>query len=114
MIILISSVIVLIIGIFSIKTTRSVMGTHFVTTKNEIFLVNNLGSIKFTWDEIIEAIIRERKWFKRPDRVVILRNVDNNSMGLNTSILSLEDEEILLKKIENNIKCPIKRINKMI
>jgi hypothetical protein len=103
-------VIMLLFGIWQFFSTRRVLGTHFVTTQDDIILVSSIGAMGLRWNEIGEVLIRERPsgmQLGRPDRLVVLTDHARKQLPLNTSVLSQEDEDFLLAQIRQKVQCPI-------
>jgi len=102
------------IGIWQFLTTKSVFETDFVITEEEIYIVKPIGPFALKWNDIKEVIIRERKagslpW--RPLRLLVFIKFDDEKFSLITSILSQNDEDLLLSQIKHRIHCPIRIIN---
>jgi len=106
-------VIICLFGIWQIATTLHVMRTHYITTDNEIAMIRASHSTGIKWNEIKNIRIRERKQGTqrgRPDRIIMIYGSSEYPILLNSSVLSREDENLLLKEIQEQVSCPIEVI----
>jgi len=97
-------------GVWGFLSTRHVLNTWIITSKDQIVTVHPKWHLAIRWDQITDVIIRERPAGIMPgraDRMVLLEGLADHRVPLNTSVLSMEDEEDLLSEIRSRVGCPV-------
>lgn len=100
-------------GAWGFLSTRYVLNTWITTTSDQIVSVHPRWHLTLRWDQVGDVLVRERPSGMMPgraDRMVILEGRSGQRLPLNTSVLSVEDEEELLTEISSRVKCPIRTV----
>ena len=72
--------------------------------------VSPLGIIELKWQDISDALLRERvNAISRTDHLLILKTYDGQMLTFNTSTLSPEDENFVLGKIARMVNLKVHR-----
>ena len=101
------------LGVWGFLSTWHVLNTWITITSDQIVSVHPRWHLAVRWDQVTDVLVRERPsgmMLGRADRIVILEESSNRHYPLNTSVLSVEDEEELLTEISSRVRCPIRTI----
>jgi hypothetical protein len=99
-------------GAWLFLSTHHVLNTWVVTTSDQIVKIHPRLFLAMRWDQITDVLVRERPFgmmLGRADRMVILQGRWGR-LPLNTSVLSVAEEEELLTEISSRVSCPIRTI----
>lgn len=110
----VASVVMCLLGVWSLLSTRATLGTWFVTTGEQIISVSPRSQIGVRWEQVCGVVIRQRPSGFPPgrmDRLVAIRSHEGWWIPFNTSILSEDDEVAFLEEIHRKAACPIETVN---
>lgn len=83
-----SGIICIVLGLWQILVTRAVLSTYIEVSADDVALIGKYP-LALRWQDIIEAIIRQRPSIFQPwrcDRVVVLKGKNGLVLPLNTSV----------------------------